>query len=332
MKRVPLALLVLAAAPVATPLAAQSLLYRPPNLSGTWVADVGVVQFNFLHRFHVSQSPVNEVQNFPTFTLATGLGHGLGLGWHFGTNSFVGPGRLDNNESEWFVRWRARGAEGRSGFSVAVTAAYNELAQSGDGEIGVDYTLRRLTLSGAVRGMTHPFREPDAKAALAGGAVVRLTNYIAVSADIGSRVNPTTRAAWSAAINFLIPSSPHTFSLQASNAATSTIQGNSQGLLSFDGSGSNQILYGFEFTIPLHLKRFRCNGIVNSKPYRIWFEPEPSKLSKPCEFPWIVLVAALLAWSENVWGELGMRKLIAALQAARVVGLTRDPMSALTAM
>src|SRR3989454_3668393 len=251
MKRVSLALLGLAAA---APLRARSLLYRPPNLGGTWVPDAGVVQFNFLHRFHVSQGPANEVQNFPTFTLATGLGHGLGLGWHFGTNSIVGPGRLDNNESEWFVRWRAHGAEGRDGFSVAVTAAYNELAQSGDGEIGVDYTVRRLTLSGAVREMTHPFREPDAKAALAGGAVVRLTNYIALSADIGSRVSPTTRAAWSAAINLLIPGSPHTFSLQASNAATSTIQGNSQGLLRFDGS--SQILYGFEFTVPLHLKRF----------------------------------------------------------------------------
>ena len=252
-KRISLVLALLAAA---APLQAQSLLYRPPNLGGTWVPDPGVVQFNFVHRFHVSEGPVDEVQNFPTFTFATGLGRGLALGWRFGTNSIVGPGRLDNNESEWFVRWRAHGVEGRDGFSVAVTAAYNELAQSGDGEIGVDYTVRRLTLSGAVRGMSHPFREPDAKAALAGGAVVRLTNYIAMSADIGSRVSPATRAVWSAAINFLIPGSPHTFSLQASNAATSTIQGNSQALLSFDGSGSNQILYGFEFTIPLHLKRF----------------------------------------------------------------------------
>src|SRR5437867_722001 len=80
------------------------------------------------------------------------------------------------------------------------------------------------------------------------------------------------------------------------------------------------------------LKRFKWSGIVNSKPYRIWFEPEPSKLSKACEFPWIVFVPALLAWSENVWGDPGMRKLIAALQTARVVGLTREPMSALMAI
>src|SRR5439155_21423382 len=129
-----------------------------------------------------------------------------------------------------------------------------EVGQGGDGGVRVDYAVRRLRLSGEVRGMCHPFREPDAKAALAGGAVVRLTNYSAMSADIGSRVSPATRAVWSAAINFVLPGSPHTFSLQASNAATSTIQGNSQGLLRFDGS--SQILYGFEFTIPLHLKRF----------------------------------------------------------------------------
>ncbi len=269
MKHASLAVLV-AVALAAAPLRAQSLLYRPPNLGGTWVGEVGVVQFNFLHRLHVSEGPAREVQNFPTFTLATGLGHGLGLGWHFGTNSIVGPGRVDNNESEWFVRWRPVGTEGRNGASVAVTAAYNELAQSGDGEVGIDYTAGRLTLSGAARGMTHPFREPDAKAGLAGGFAARLTDYIGVSADIGSRVSPTTRAAWSAAINFLIPGSPHTFSLQASNAATSTIQGNSQGLLRFDGS--SQVLYGFEFTIPLHLKRFSP-----------WFHgsPKPVALGAP---------------------------------------------------
>src|SRR5207247_11277814 len=44
------------------------------------------------------------------------------------------------------------------------------------------------------------------------------------------------------------------------------------------------------------LKRFRCSGIVNSKPYRIWLDL--SKRSKTYEFPWIVLVAELLDWGE----------------------------------
>src|SRR2546425_12557950 len=37
--------------------------------------------------------------------------------------------------------------------------------------------------------------------------------------------------------------------------------------------------------------RFKCSGIVNSNPYSI--------LLKPTEFPWTVLVVALLAWREN---------------------------------
>src|SRR5439155_19532874 len=49
-------------------------------------------------------------------------------------------------------------------------------------------------------------------------------------------------------LSLAIPGSPHTFSFEVSKALTSTIQGNS--------IGQSQRLYGFEFTIPLHLKRF----------------------------------------------------------------------------
>jgi hypothetical protein len=42
------------------PLATQSLLDRPPNVSGDWVAPVGTVQFNFLHRFVASSAPARR--------------------------------------------------------------------------------------------------------------------------------------------------------------------------------------------------------------------------------------------------------------------------------
>src|SRR3989442_1409021 len=70
--------------------------------------------------------------------------------------------------------------------------------------------------------------------------------------------------------------------------------------------------------------RFKCSGIVNSNPYSI--------LLKPTEFPWIVLVVALLAWRENGCGEPGMTRSSPTLQAARTSGLTNEPTSALTAM
>src|SRR2546426_4958332 len=231
------------------PLGAQSLMYRPPNLGSTWVPDRGLVQFNFVPRFYVASSAgSHKVTNFPTFTLALGLGRQIAVGTHYGTNSLVVQTPYRPNETELYARWRAVGVEGRDGLAVSVTPAYNVAARSADGEISVDYTSGRFTLSGAARGMTKAFGIDTARAAFAGGVVARLTNYIAVSADVGSFVKPDVRAAWSVGLDLVIPGSPHTFSLQARNATTSTIQGNSVGF--------SKMLYGFEFTIPLHLKRF----------------------------------------------------------------------------
>src|SRR5881409_641929 len=256
MTRVSFALLALAAA---APLRGQSLLYRGPNMGGSWVPDPAVVQFNFLHRFYVAPGPSHAVSNYPSFTLAAGIAHDIAFGGRFATKSLAGTGAgaQSTNETEVFVRWRALGTEGRGGFSVAITPAYNLLAKSVDGELGVDWTRGRVTLEAAARGISRELGTPGQKqVALAGGFVGRLTRYIAVSGDLGSFMAPVNgRAAWSVALNLLIPGSPHTFSLQASNAGSATMQGASRGLTTF-GTGSNFILYGFEFTIPLHLKRF----------------------------------------------------------------------------
>src|SRR2546422_11437617 len=105
MKHVSLAVFVLAVISSAAPLRAQSLLYRPPNLGGTWVPDDGVVQFNFVHRFYVGPGPSHAVVNFPNFTVAAGLGHQIAGGARVATRSLlVGPGTgaLSNNGSELY--------------------------------------------------------------------------------------------------------------------------------------------------------------------------------------------------------------------------------------
>ncbi len=238
------------AAIAAAPAGAQSLLYRPPNLGGTWTGDGGVVQFNFLHRFHVSEGPVHEIQNFPTFTLAVGVTRGISLGYHLGTNSAIRSAAGTNNESEFYARWRLLGGQdGDPGLAVSITPAYNYLAESFDAELGAGYTVGRVTALGAARWVSSAFGPGgDGHVALGGGLVARLTPYIALSADVGAYADTSVVAAWSAGVSFLIPGSPHTFSLQAGNNYTSTIQGNSV--------GTPDILYGFEFTIPLHLSRF----------------------------------------------------------------------------
>src|SRR5438128_194558 len=143
MRRVSLALLLFVVASAVGSLNAQSLMYRAPDLGGTWVSEAGVVQFNFVHRFHVFPGPANAVVNYPAFTLAAGVGHNLGFGLHFGTKSRIPSSGGSFNESEWFARWRVFGGpEGREGFAVAVTPAYNKLAKSVDGELGIDWTRR----------------------------------------------------------------------------------------------------------------------------------------------------------------------------------------------
>src|SRR3989475_5896223 len=106
MKRVSLALLALAAA---APLRGQSLLYRGPNMGGSWVPDPAVVQFNFLHRFYVSPGPSHTVINYPSFTLAAGIAHGIAFGGKFPTKSLaVADARAQpHNRTEGLLRWGA---------------------------------------------------------------------------------------------------------------------------------------------------------------------------------------------------------------------------------
>src|SRR2546425_1469812 len=163
-----------------TPLAAQSLLYRSPNLGGTWTPDPGVVQFNFVHRFYVAPAAGgHKVTNFPTFTVAAGLGQRVALGVHYGSNSLLSLSPYHPHEAEVYARYRfVGGAAGVPGLAVAVTPAYNSAAQSADGELSLDYTREPFTLSGAVRGMSHPLRDPDARAAIAAGAVWRVPDSL----------------------------------------------------------------------------------------------------------------------------------------------------------
>lgn len=227
---------------------AQSTLDRAPNVGEAWVPDGGVVQFNFVHRFYVSPGPTHKVTNFPTFTLATGFGHGVGLGIRYGSNSTVVETPYRPNELEAFTRLRLGAAEGADGLGLAITPAYNVAARSPDGEVALDWTWQRFTITGVARALGKPFGQSGARVGLAGAAAIRLTRYVGVSGDIGHLIHDSVGTVWSAGITLAIPSSPHSFSLHASNAATSTIQGNSK--------PAGHVLYGFEFTIPLHLSRF----------------------------------------------------------------------------
>ena len=81
----------------------QSLLDRPPNMSGDWAGASGTLYFHFAHRFATSSAPERKVSNVPTFLVAAGLPRRLLAGFNYSTNSTLAP-RFPN-EWEVFARW-----------------------------------------------------------------------------------------------------------------------------------------------------------------------------------------------------------------------------------
>ena len=220
--------------------AGQSLLDRTPNLSGGWLGERGTLQFNFLHRFSVSDPPARKVTNSPTFLLSYRLPVPLVVGVNYATSSDVAP--AFPNEWEAFARY-AR-------FGGAVQLGYNEAARSADAELTVGRTLGRVRLLAVGRFLSNGYASDTARYAIGGGATLRLHRWIALAGDFATLLDrrPGEKAAWGAALQLAIPYSPHTFSLQVSNTTTATLQGASRGLA--------KVRSGFEFTIPFTLSRY----------------------------------------------------------------------------
>jgi plastocyanin len=228
--------------------AAQGVVDRPPVVSGDWVGVPGIVYFNFVHRFSTSSAPERKVTNVPTFLVAAGLPWHTLVGANYATNSALVT--RYPNEHEYLFRVAPLGQRDGAPLDVGVQVDYNDAARGADGEVSAARTIGPLRLIGAGRMLTDPTRTGHAQTAIAGGAVVHLGSYLAISGDAGSVMNraPAERVAWSAGLQLQLPLTPHTLSLQATNVNAATLQGSSR--------GTTQTRYGFEFTIPLTLRRY----------------------------------------------------------------------------
>ena len=143
-------------------------------------------------------------------------------------------------------------------------AAFNEAASSGDVEVTVAIPAGPVKLIAVGRFLSEVYDDglDESKWAFGGGATIHISENVALAGDV---VTFTDRAvgpggagaevpdgeldvAWSAALQLAVPYTPHTFSLQVTNAATASLQGSS--------FGNDQTRYGFEFTIPFTLSRY----------------------------------------------------------------------------
>ena len=229
----------------------QSLLDRSPNMSGDWVGAPGTLFFNFVHRFTASDAPQRKVSNVPTFLIAAGLPAHLLAGLNYSTNSTLSPGFP--NEWELFGRWAPMSQDVGSPLDLGAQVGYNNAAEGIDGEVSAARRLGRARLLVAGRALSSPIAGGSEQFAVAGGATFKLGQFLALAADVASMSDRTDeeRIAWSAGVHFAIPMSPHTLSIHATNTTTTTLQGASR--------GSKNVRYGFEFTIPLTLRRYFGN-------------------------------------------------------------------------
>jgi plastocyanin len=228
--------------------AAQSTLDRPPNITGGWLGERGVLQFNFLHRFSVSDAPQRKVSNSPTFLLAYTLPWRVLAGFNYSTNSITAPNYP--NEWELFARVVPLAQDSTFPVDASLQGGYNVAAKSADGELTVGRRFSRVRVMAVGRAFSDGYDSGDGRVAAGGGASIRLSKYFALAGDVTSLVNrrPGEKIAWSGGVQIAIPYTPHTLSLHATNATTGTLQGESR--------GTDQTLYGFEFTIPFHLSRY----------------------------------------------------------------------------
>ena len=218
----------------------QSVLERPPNLSGGWLGARGTLQFNFVHRFGVGDAPLRKVTNSPTFLLAYQLPVPVLIGFNYATSSDIAA--AFPNEWEVFGRY------GRSG--VALQAGYNQAARSADAELTGVRSVGRLRLMAVGRLLSNGYHSDTTRYAVGGGATLRLNRWFALAGDATSLLDkrPGEKMAWGAGLQIAIPYSPHTLSLQVTNTNTATLQGVSRGL--------DRVRGGFEFTIPFTLNRY----------------------------------------------------------------------------
>jgi plastocyanin len=226
---------------------AQSLLDRSPNVSGDWTGSPGTLYFHFIHRFSTSGEPERKVTNVPTFLLAAGLPKHFLAGVNYSTNSTLAAHYP--NEWEVFARWLPFSQDFGAPLDIGGQIGYNNAAQGVDGEVSLARSVGIARFIAAARTLSDPLGG-DRRYAIAGAAVIRVGTYVSLTGDIASLNNrdSSERVAWSAGLHFAIPLTPHTVSLQATNTLVNTLQGASR--------GTSNVRYGFEFTIPLTLRRY----------------------------------------------------------------------------
>jgi plastocyanin len=228
-------------------LPAQSVGERTPNLGGSWTAPVGTIQFNFIHRFDVTEAPARKVVNSPSFQVSTGLASWLMAGFVYASASDLVPAYP--NEWEYFARATVLGEQRGAPLDVTLQGGYNIASESVDGELMLSRSLGPVRVLAAGRAFSEGYEEEEVRYALGGGARLRLSRVVAIAGDWTELLDRTDeeRPAWSVGLQLGVPYTPHSFSIHAGNTTTASLEGASRGV---------STRWGFEYTVPISVNRY----------------------------------------------------------------------------
>lgn len=225
-------------------LGAQRLLDYTPNTRAAWTMDRWQPAMILSHRFELIEGG-DELISVPTMTFGTAVGSRVAFGFDFTSNSELSPASLGGNETQW---WAALRGPSGSRHALSGLVAYNTAANSVDAAVTARAGTRALSFLAEGRAFSDAFGTGDAGFAAAGGAVLRLTSYLALAGDIGRAFRPDSLGTvWTGAIALAIPGTRHHFSFQATNGGAVTLQGTSRK----KAFGPEPVRYGFAFVAPL---------------------------------------------------------------------------------
>lgn len=229
-------------------LAAQSVLDAPANLFHAWVGTPGVVQLQLLHRFSLGPAPTRKLTNSPTFTVATGLTSWGTIGFNYASNSELTP--AFPNEWEFFARIAVLRQESGAPVDLLLQLGHNVAGASQDGGLLIARHVGRLRVLAHGAAFSHAFDSNAVRLAAGAGAVLRLSKHVTLSGDATTLIDRREREAlaWSAGVQLGVPYTPHSLSLHATNVGARTLEGIAR--------GGPSTRYGFEYTIPITLRRY----------------------------------------------------------------------------
>ena len=218
----------------------QSVVQRTVNLESSIPAEKDIFYFDFTHRFTVSRGPSYKAINYPTFILAFGAFDNTEIKLRYASNSELVPSLP--NEMEVMAKYNFFNPGAASDLSIAAAPAYNFTTKSFDGIIPVEWRMsKELKTIINITWLGNSVKNNAFEVLLGAGIVYYLEEKISVSIDAN---NLLTSPVWGFGLNFEIPRSPHTLSLQITDASTNTIQGSA--------FKTNDLRYGFEFTIKFY--------------------------------------------------------------------------------